>query len=214
MALSEKQRQKKTEKKNKKRKQSKRPFSLPMQFGNKAAGYAKFPVHECLVPSGLFENGMGSVIVARKTPEGDIALSAFVVDTYCLGVKNAMFKVAREFEYEQTIKPNLLEDHEGQEFERVHVACAKKLVEGAVGYAEGFGFPPHADYRDAKGIFDGVDAAACPVPYTYGYEGKPFYVQGPYESPHQSKRIVDKLHKTCGEGGYDYMIFSGEETFQ
>ena len=126
-----------------------------------------------------------------------------------MGVKNALFTITSELEYERTIKPRLIADHDGQYFERTHVACTKKLIEGAVRFAEELGFSPHPDYRNAKRILDNVDIATCPVKYTYGKDGKPFYVQGPNESPYQSKKIVEKLHIKCDEGGYDYLVFVG-----
>jgi len=213
MALSEKQRQKKVEKRNKKRRESK-SSSSSAQFGSEAAGYARFPLHECLVPSGLFETGIGSLIVARDVLDGNIALCAFLVDVYCLGVKDAMFTLVGKLEYERSIKPGFMESHEGQYYEKVHAACAKKLIEGAIAYAETWGFFPHRDYRKAKGIFGDVDAAACPVKYSYGSNGKPFYIQGPSESPSKAKVILDRLHRICGEDGYHYMVPDDEAIFQ
>ena len=206
MALSEKRRQRKIERKNKKRKQLKKPLSIPPRLGHRAAGFGGFPVHECLVPSGLFETGVGTVIVARKAADGNIALGAFLVDVYCLGVKDAMFNIVGELEYEQSIKARFIASHQGQHYEQLHVACARKLIEGAVAFAENHGFSPHRDYRDAKNIFGDADASACPVRFTYGMNGKPFYMRGPYESASRAKRILETLHKTCGEGGYDYFV--------
>jgi hypothetical protein len=209
MALSDKQRQKKAERKNKKRKLGKKSSWIAQHLGSRAFSYAGYPLHECLVPSGLFETGIGTVIAARKVPGGNLALSAFVVDVYCLGVKNALFNIVNEVDYERSIKYRLMESHEGQHFDRTHVACTKKLIEGAVAYAEGLGFAPHSDYRSAKGIFDAVDALSCPVKYVYGQNGKPFYIQGPHESLAQAKRIVEKLRLVCGEGGYHYLVSVG-----
>lgn len=209
MALSAKQRQKKIERKNKRRKQIRKPFSVSLQLGTKAANYANLPVHECLIPSGIFDTGIGTVIVSRRTLDGNIAIAGFVVDVYCLGVKNALFNIASELEYERTIKPRLIEGHQGQHFDRTHVACTKKLIEGAVRFADELGFSPHPDYQNAKRILDNVDGAACPIKYAYGQDGKPFYVQGPNESPYQSKKIVENLHMKCGEGGYHYVVFVG-----
>jgi hypothetical protein len=214
MPLNARQRQQKIEKRNRKRKQNRKSISASPALGRCAARYARFPIHECLIPSGLFETGIGSAIVSRRTPDGDIAVSAFVVDVFCLGVKNALFTTVNEIDYERKVKRRLAESHSGQYFERAHAACVKKIIEGAVGYADGFGFNPHADYRNAKGILDEVDAIACPVKYTYGKNGKPFYVQGPYESPWQSKKIVESLRMKCGEGGYDYVVSVGQHVFE
>lgn len=206
MAINAKQRQKKLEKKNKKRKLVKKSLAPGIQQRDRAVNYAKFPIHECLVPNSLFETGIGNVIVTRRTQAGSIAISAFIVDVFCLGVKNALFKVSSEFEYENTVKPRLIEVHEDQSFEKVHPSCARKLIEGAIHYAKEIGFSPHRDYKDAKGIFGNIESDVCPVKYIYGNEGMPFYIRGPNESETQAKRIVDQLHKKCGDGNYNYLV--------
>ncbi len=153
----------------------------------------------------MFEIGIGNILVSRRLPDGSIALSAFVVDVFCLGVKNAFFKLFSEFEYEHTIKAQLITSHDDQSFENIHPSCSRKLIEGAVRYAKDLGFTPHTDYKRAKGIFGDIDDSVCPVKYTYGQNGKPFFISGPNESTAQSKRIVDQLHKKCGEGNYTFV---------
>jgi hypothetical protein len=206
MALSEKQRQKKLEKNKKKRQLMKKIGSMGFGARSTAASYAKYPLYECLVPSGLFETGLGTIIATRQSPSGEIAVSAFVVDVFCLGVKDAFFKVASKESYHNTIKPRLVETHEGQHFENTHPSCVRKLIEGAVDYAGELGFSPHPDYRKAKAIFGDIDAGACPVKYVFGQEGMPMYIRGPNESITQARKIVAQLDKRCGEGNYHYLV--------
>lgn len=178
-----------------------------------ASSFSGYSIHECFVSISLSESGMGYVIVTRRTPDGVIALSAFVIDMYCLGIKNALFNVSSESEYESTVKPKLMGSNIEGKFENIHPTCARKLVEGAVLYAKEFGFSPHRDYMGAKGIFGDIDVESCPVKYTYGKGGKPFYIRGPHESPAQVKRIIDQLSKKCGEGNYDYLAMLDEDVF-
>jgi hypothetical protein len=206
MTLSERRRQKKLEKNKKKRQLMKKIGSMGFGARSTAASYAKYPLYECLVPSGLFETGIGRIVATRQPPSGEIALSAFVVDVFCLGVKNAFFKVVSKEVYHNTIMPRLVETHEGQHFENTHPSCMRKLIEGAVDYAGDLGFSPHPDYKKVKAIFGDIDAGACPVKYVFGQEGMPMYIQGPNESITQAKKIVDQLAKRCGEGKYHYLV--------
>lgn len=206
MAISEQQRQKKLQQKRKKRKLLAKMVRTSPTSKHKALSYSKFPIHECLVPEGLFESGLGTVIWTRRTPHGLIATSAFIVDVFCLGVKNALFNISSEQDYESEVKPGLTESHVGQEFHTIHPSCARKLIEGAIAYAEGLGFSPHPDYQSAKGIFGDVDAGACPERFTYGRGGKPFYIRGPNESIAQAKRIVNQLSIRCGADNFDYIV--------
>ena len=206
MALSARQQQKNPENKKKRRKLFKKHGGAGLGAQGAAASYVKCPIHECLVPDGLFETGLGTIIVARRAPGGDIAVSAFVVDVFCLGVKNALFSVASEGVYENTIKARIVGSHEGQRFENTHPSCARKIIEGASDYARTLGFSPHPSYRGAKAIFGDVNAGACPVAYTFGQEGMPLYIRGPHESLSQARKIVDQLDKRCGEGKFHYLV--------
>ena len=207
MGISEQQRQKKLQQKKKKRKKIN---SSGGSIEHKASAYSKFPIHECLVPENLFENGLGTVIWTRRTPQNSIAVSAFIVDVFCLGVKNALFNVSSEQHYENTVKPRLTEAHEDQVFEYIHPSCARKLIEGAISYAKNLGFAAHRDYRNAQGIFGDIDAQACPAQFTYGSDGIPFYIRGPNESISQARRIIDQLHLKCGEGNFHYLVATDE----
>jgi hypothetical protein len=202
MAISEQQRQKKLAKKKQKRGATVKKITLSMK---KAKPYASYPIHECLIPNDLFISGIGELVVTRRIPNGDIAMSAFVIDVFCLGVKDAMFMVLPESEYEHKIKGRMSAAGD-RGFEKLHQTCAKKLLNGVADYAKELGFAPHPDYKNAKEIFGIIDASVCPVKYTYGKEGKPFYMNGPYESPADIQRIINTLTEKCGADGFNTML--------
>jgi len=132
-------------------------------------------------------------------------MSAFVIDVFCLGVKDAMFAVLPESEYEHKIKVRMSATGD-RGFEKLHQTCAKKLLDGVVDYAKELGFSPHPDYKNANELFGNIDASVCPVKYTYGKDGKPFYMNGPYESPADIERIINTLTKKCGAGGFNTLF--------
>ena len=199
MAISEQQRQKKLAKKKQKRNVAVKKITPSM---TKAKPYANYPIHECLIPDNLFTSGLGELVVARRIPGGDIAMSAFVIDVFCLGVKDAMFLVMPEYEYEQKIKQRMAGAGD-RTFEKLHQTSAKKLLDGLVTFAKELGFTPHHDYKNAYELFGDIEASASPVKYTYGRDGRPFYMNGPYESPKDILRILKTLTKSCGAGGFD-----------
>lgn len=208
MAISERQRQKKLKKK-KKRQQLVQAERRAAPAASGPAGYAHLPVHECLIPGALFEVGIGDVVFARRLPGGRIAASLFLVDVFCLGVKNAFFACLDEVEYEEKLKAGLVHNPTQGGAVPTHPACVRKLVEGAVQYAAGPGFSPHRDYRAASKLFGNVDAEACPTRFEYGHNGMPLYIRGPHESLSRAKRIVEQLHKRCGVDGCHIMLDSG-----
>lgn len=94
---------------------------------------------------------------------------------------------------------------QGAQLEKVHPSCLRKLVEGAVAYARDLGFPPHADYARAAQLFGSIEAAGCPVRYTYGQNGKPLYISGPNDTPAQRRRIASMLNRRLGADGFHSM---------
>lgn len=210
MASNPKNRQKKLAKNKKKRSLKKKIINMTKNLSTNALNYSQYPIHECLAPTSLFETGIGSILFARYLPNGSIAVSAFVVDVHCLGVKNALFYVMSRAKYEDEFKEGVIKANEDST-EKIHPSCAKKIITGAVNYAKNLGFPPHLDYPKASGIFSGVDSKACPEKYEYGKDGKPFYVRGPNESVPQANKIVNNLFKKCGEGNFDYIVMLDED---
>jgi hypothetical protein len=162
---------------------------------------------EAFISSTLFELGMGYVILSRFKSEGRVESGVFLLDVYCLGVKDAMFVQLDIAEYES----NLLNRFSAQNpLEPIEPSCARKLVEDAVRYAASFGFQPHPDYKKACRVFGGTDPGACTRQFVFGYHGKPHYIQGPHESPQRVARILDTLKTRCGEGNFTYVVLADD----
>jgi hypothetical protein len=159
----------------------------------------------CCTTTGLFDEGIGNVLVSRELGNGAVAFAAFLVDMYCLGVKDVAMGVTTRGDYDGRIYTKT-----AREFEIVKLepAAAKKLIEGAVEYAKEAGFPPHRDYRKAKPIFGDVDATACAEEFTYGKEGKPFFFAGPYDSSTRCRQIISTLTNRFGPDGFDYVVIA------
>ena len=182
----------------KRKREREKAFALGWEF----AEMANCPIHECLVPQGLFEQGIGNLAFSRRLPDGRIALGMFLLDVFCLGVKNAFSTTLSTTNYEQRIH-----DWRGPEtLKPTPPACLRKLVEGGVAYARELGFNPHPDYAVTSQIFGDVDASACSTEFTYGQEGKPFYCSGPNETATQAQAIVEHLARRLGAEGFDYLI--------
>ena len=77
-------------------------------------------------------------------------------------------------------------------------ACLVEIVKGAVEYAQSFGFRPHPDYRHASALLEGIDPSTCRNKFTFGRDGKPFYVRGPNESLAQAQAISRRVADAGG----------------
>jgi len=212
MTVDQKRRQKRLAKKKIKRKLKVKEYSRKFNIISHHSRFgilSTLPIHECLVPQRLFEIGIGNVIISRKMLNGNIAAGVFLVDTFCLGVKNAFFTIFPPEKYEMF--KHRVEKHD--KMLSVQPVYARKLVEESVSYAKNLGFRPHKDYKNASMIFGDIEVDVCPENFEFGKDGMPFFVSGPNDSPSRCKQIIDQLKNSCGEGKFHFMI-GGSDIFE
>lgn len=201
MANSEQRRQQKLAKKRKRenaKKQAAARGKLTMSDAGMIKTALQYPISECYVEDTL-DSGMSTVVVARHADAGFKVVAAFVLDTYCLGIKNCYIRV--------------LPMSEATPVKDSHVAWspedAKKLVIDGGAYAKDLGFSAHKDFNKAFKIFDGIDETLSTKEIEFGNNGKPMFIAGPFDSPAKCKRIIDTLNATCGEDN-SHFIMPGE----
>lgn len=194
MALSSKALQKKRTKKATKRKETRKNTSAAANSqAMEWLSAAHAPVADVYVPEQLFDTGIGSVWFSRVLDDGRYALSVFLVDTFCLGVKNAMYGILDAERYRVNLE-NFLHISE-EEFIPQPPEYVRKLVESYIGYAQELGLRPHKDYEIAKVIFGNVEASASDAEFRFGRDGQPVYIPGPGDSPAEQRRIIQQLEK-------------------
>jgi hypothetical protein len=160
------------------------------------------PAGECYVSDNIFQGGLGSVIISRPTATGRIATGVYLIDAYCLGVKDAFARLYTEDEFEHVLDGS----NETQQMRQVEPAYAKKLILDAVAFARTHGLEPHPDFRDASRLLEGIDASACTTEFTFGYDGNPFFIAGPYDTPERMKQIAAALSSKRNSGEYNFMV--------
>jgi hypothetical protein len=143
--------------------------------------------------------GLANVLIIRQQQASRVTACGFLVDVYCLGVKNAAGPVP--------MGSGAVQEFSGKYFSAfddppvsVPLELAQAVVHGAVTYARGLGFEPHPDF-DAAVPYLGMPAG--PSPIRFGRDGKPFYVSGPYDKP---RAVLQTLEATVGAGNYHYMV--------
>lgn len=194
MALSSKALQQKRARKAAKRKETQKAGGrVKTGMAGEWLAAASAPITDVYTPEGMFDVGIGSVWFSRRLPDGRYALSVFLLDTFCLGVKNVMYALLDEDKYRMHLE-NFLHVSE-ENFVPREPAYARKLVDMAIAYAKGLGFDPHPDYKFAKVIFGDVDASDCDEHFSFGKDGNPYYVPGPGDTPAIQRRVIKQLEK-------------------
>jgi len=205
MAIDPQKRQKKLEKRKAKQQAERRQLArrneggLPAKLKQAAAA----PILHCCTTDTLWDQGIGQVLVSRQLPGGQVAFGAFLVDRYCMGVKNAFAAVAQQSRYQEKVYGRLSSSGMPVTLEP---ARARKLVEGAVQYALDLGISPHPDYREAKLIFGEIETNASAEDFEFGKDGKPFFIAGPDDGPARCQQILRTLEDHCGSDGFHFIV--------
>jgi len=100
---------------------------------------------ECWVTKNWREMGMADILVLGHAPGGRCAFAAFLVDLWCVGLKDTWGEPElTEFEFRDEILERWLEHTNGV---KLDAAVAKSLVLGGMRFARqnGFKLPPHWD---------------------------------------------------------------------
>lgn len=159
-----------------------------------------YPIYECLINSGWEDLGHARIVISRKMPNNNLVFGAYMVDIFCLGIKetfcNADF---HQLKYETELKSQLY-------FDETIVKCepnlAYNIIYGGINYAEKLGFLPEKDFKLSRLILEPEQDIELVHNIRFGYEGRPFFIRGPYDD---TNRIIKTLRKTVGDGKFDVL---------
>jgi len=154
------------------------------------------PIAECLIIKGLEEGGLANIIIARQHKSGNYTLGMYLVDMYCLGLKDTFYK----YNISQKEYDSIKEDYP---FKPVTYNEVHNMIYGAIAYAEDLGIDPHPDFKVTQYIIE-EDSDDIPlIEYEFGKDGKPFLV---VSSRKDENKYVSILNKNVGEGNFDFLL--------
>lgn len=143
--------------------------------------------------------GLISVVVAREHRHGKVALAAFLVDVFCLGVKDVLGpKVMDRVELSPFVSGYF--QVYGAPAVAAPIEMGRELVWGAVAYARHLGFEPHPDLATAAHVLGAAEPTGA---VRFGRDGKPFFVGGIRDD---AKRIMRTLERSVGAGSFHYSV--------
>ena len=202
MATDPKKRQQKLAKKNSKRQEKCAELKMSSQLPSFKQSLA-WPLHACEISSTWRDpKNIVQIFVSRKSAQGHIAASLFLVDLACLGVKNALYKV---FTSEGVCNRELMKNvRENQDLIPCSIELACKVIHAGLEYAQSLGFKPNKDFPTASLILGNPDFSSIQdVVPTGGTEGKPMFISGPRDD---TGRIMRILNNSVGEGNYHFIL--------
>ncbi len=188
-----------TNKKPKKKKQhqapivSLKPENLLVKKGR------TMPIYECRAHEGWSERGKAQVSVARRMPNGNLVIGFYLVDLWCLGLKDTFFRAnVSILEYE-----DMMGYVSGDvEMLKIEPALAFNMVYAAIEYAEDLGFEPAKDFKHTQYLLPEPDDFEY-IEIETGKDERPFYCSGPND---KVQAILQKLDKKLGKGNYGFLM--------
>ncbi len=156
-----------------------------------------YPIHKCLINHSWQAEGFAFIMVIRKMGGNKFLLGSYMVDIFCLGIKDAFVKIVDEEELNQFIKESQWMNTE------CDIMLAQNIIYGAIEYAEDLGFKPHADFGLAQYVLDDVEDVEY-MEIEFGKNGKPLYIQGELDTKYL--HILATLDKNVGEGNYEHIL--------
>lgn len=150
--------------------------------------------------------GIANFVVARQRKNGTLLVGVYLIDMYCLGLKDTFYA---EFDDLEDLEVKFLNAHKPVlDFEEITPNLCFNSIYGAIEYAEDIGFNPHKEFKITEYILDDVEDIEF-EDIEFGFKGKPLFVAGENDN---AARILTILDKTVGHGNYDYIIEG--ETFE
>ncbi|MBP0021133.1 MAG: DNA-binding response regulator [Cyanobacteria bacterium SBLK] len=147
-------------------------------------------------------SSLGLIIVARFQDYHRFLVCTYLVDYCCLGLKDTMgVRMVDKDRYNYFLRSSFLPFPEG--YREISLEEAQAIVLGSIYYAARLGFEPHPDFaitREHLGQWETI------LPLQFGRQGKPLYINGPYDN---TRQIIRTLRDNVGCGNFDYILGIG-----
>ena len=167
---------------------------LPARVSRAAAA----PIQHCFLTKSVFEEGIGSLILARGF--ASLHMGSFLLDTFCLGIKDVVFKQMDAEDFEMYV--DVFDATSAMT--SVSPSYARKLLRELAAWSQTIGFAPHREFATVERIFGDVDADASDAAFRFGLDGKPFYIPGPLDTDFIIRQQIERLRKSVGEDGFGF----------
>ena len=161
---------------------------------------AHAPLQHCFLTESVFDIGMGTLVLARGATPHHISLSSFLIDAFCLGIKDVMFESVESEVFEMYMDATDV----GSPMVSVDPSYARKLLRDLAAWSQSIGFAPHRDFAAVERMFGDVSADASDAVFRFGRDGKPVYIPGPSETAPLIRRRIGQLQKYLGDDGFGF----------
>lgn len=143
----------------------------------KTSDLTKFPLHKCYIGKNWQKSGMSNVVVTRKAFNDSLIAGVYLVDIWCLGVKDAFIRKNLDSDDLRYLCSNISSANDG--VIEISYEDARSIILGSLNYAAKIGIKPHPDWHSSNNMIE--PTRTYEDKFEFGKNGKPFYVAGPHD---------------------------------
>ncbi len=180
--------------------QKRRAEALEASLPARVLRAADAPIQHCFLTESVFEIGMGTLVLARGATPHHVTLSSFLIDVFCLGIKDVMFESVESEVFEMYMDAT----DAMSPVVSVDPGYARKLLRDLAAWSQSIGFAPHRDFAAVERMFGDVSADASEAVFRFGRDGKPVYIPGPNDTVPLIQRRIAHLQKHLGDDGFGF----------
>lgn len=164
------------------------------------------PIGKCYVTDNYEKTGFGNVIVTRVHTGGRISFAVYMVDFWCLGVRECFYHLrAEDYEFADEV---LERTSQAMGLNEISYNEAHNLVYGAVAFAEEAGISPCKDFALGQYFLE-EDTDDIPlIEYQFGKDGKYFLMA---RTELELSKYLPILQKNLQEGQYEYSVLEQDD---
>ena len=164
-----------------------------------------YSVYECLTDDSYKISGECTVIFSRKLSESRLLVGVYLVDLYCLWIKNTFYLMNTTYsKYKNEL---ILSMAKTMNLVACPVDLAHSIIYGSVEYAENLGFSPHPDFEKSRKILEPKKSFKKLPKVKFGNKGKPRFISGPDDDV---RSILETLDRNVGKGNYEFITGQAE----
>lgn len=182
----------------KKKKQNGQQFLSPEQYLKQKA--RSLEIGKCYISEELEDCGEGVIFVTRNHKGGKVSMGFYLVDIYCLGVKDSHYELRMEEEEMQEYISNYVKMRECS-YEEAH-----NWIYGAIAFAEEGGIEPDKSFALTQYMLEEDTDDVPLIEYEFGKNGQHFLV---CHSVQEANRYLPTLRAHLGND-VDFIIEDGK----
>jgi hypothetical protein len=180
--------------------EKRRAEALDASLSARVLRAAGMPIQHCFLTESLFDIGMGTLVLARGITPHHVAFSSFLIDVFCLGIKDVTFDSMEGEVFE--LYMDVMDT--ASPMAPVDPSYARKLLRDLAAWSRSIGFAPHRDFAAVEPVFGDVNANASGAVFRFGRDGRPVYIPGPNDAASVVQRRIEHLKRHLGDDGFGF----------